>query len=462
MSKYRDSQIKTEAALIRKRYYLITFITLSALLITFNLSHYIVLKDQSDQAAKSLEDTVNRLSINKLKDQINMVFQYMDFERKKFIDELSASGDPALVQRAEAQLKARLAECVKDLYLPDDAYIWIHEIIHDQNGKVYIKRLAHRFSPEGGIIQLEHYDDEGFPFKEEYLSVQKTGEALLYYYYPKPNDSMPYPKMSYSRLYKDYSWIIGAGVYLDNIELVIKQEQSIAESANRNRISKDNLGFLLIILIIIAFMVFVDRIMHKAIKSSYARILLVENALKEEKLKLDEAYALMKELAEHDELTGLKNRRSGLARLELELARAKRAKASFCVALGDIDHFKIINDTYGHEAGDQLLKKIARTLEEALRLEDMAIRWGGEEFLILLSGSTLSQSMEAAERLREAAGRQSLELKNETISATISIGVAEYYPGERLEDLISRSDAAMYKAKTLGRNRVIASQKPNY
>lgn len=459
---YKDSMMKREAQRLRKSYYFITFLALLVITITFNLSHYIIMKKQNDEAIARLEETVTKLTLSRLEEEVKTVFQYIDYERAYFKNEQNLyEADKQAAEKLDEAIKPKLVQYINSLKLIDDGYFWIHEISRNQNQEVYIKRIAHGFLDNEQMFKLDSIaDEDGFPFKEEYLSISKTGEAFLEYYFPKPNDALPYPKLAYSKLYEDFSWIIGTGVYLDDIELVIKEEENIASFITRNQLSADVIGFLLIIIVIILFVLFIDKAMQKIINDSYKRILLAETALKEEKRKVDEAYALMKELADHDELTGLKNRRSGLERLSLEAARARRANSTFCVALGDIDHFKNINDGYGHETGDLLLIKVARTLEAGIRVEDMALRWGGEEFLLLLSDSTLAEALEVAERLREAISKQNIIFNGETLSVTITIGVAEYHPGERITDLVSRADKAMYKGKALGRNRVIASTKP--
>lgn len=158
-----------------------------------------------------------------------------------------------------------------------------------------------------------------------------------------------------------------------------------------------------------------------------------------------------------DELTQLPNRREGLARLEQALSLALRKESALCVALLDIDHFKSVNDNYGHIVGDQALVTVANTIKSSLRGYDICARYGGEEFLICLPDSDLSNSLEVLERVRLAC--ESLKIANKgmaDLSITVSIGVAQFASHvSTLEALIEASDLALYQAKVGGRNRVV-------
>ena len=164
------------------------------------------------------------------------------------------------------------------------------------------------------------------------------------------------------------------------------------------------------------------------------------------------------EMAVTDALTGLHNRRYVVSRLRQSLDALVRSGESFAVALIDIDHFKRINDSWGHQAGDVVLKGFAERLRQELRVIDIAGRYGGEEFLILFAGADADDALEAAERLRAAMARESFQAPgtSEPIAVTISAGVTIGEPGDDVEDVIARADAALYEAKSSGRNQVIA------
>jgi diguanylate cyclase (GGDEF)-like protein/PAS domain S-box-containing protein len=152
-------------------------------------------------------------------------------------------------------------------------------------------------------------------------------------------------------------------------------------------------------------------------------------------------------VARTDELTGLANRRAWDEELSRELARAQREHQPLCVAMLDLDHFKRFNDEHGHQAGDRLLKQLAATWREVLRPTDLLVRYGGEEFVVLLSNCGIEVAVEVIERLRRATpGGQ-----------TCSAGVALWNRTEAPNALVSRADAALYRAKREGRDRIVAT-----
>ena len=163
-----------------------------------------------------------------------------------------------------------------------------------------------------------------------------------------------------------------------------------------------------------------------------------------------------------DVLTGWHNRRYLQVRIKEELARARRDEAHLACLMLDIDHFKAINDTWGHAAGDAVLQELAARIDSQVRASDVAARYGGEEFVILLPATVGSAARQIAERIRKAVSAEPYELPHgETIDVTASIGIAGVTPrrdGNDLktigDSLIARADVALYRAKEEGRNRV--------
>lgn len=163
----------------------------------------------------------------------------------------------------------------------------------------------------------------------------------------------------------------------------------------------------------------------------------------------------LREYAARDPLTGLFNRRYLLELAGKEQSRAQREATRLSLVMADIDHFKKINDTHGHEAGDHVLVHIAAILERCCRAGDTVARWGGEEFLFLLPNTNPEQAKQFAERVCHAAARQPLALDGHVqVTCTLSLGVAEVPADETLTDALARADTALYGSKTAGRNRV--------
>ncbi len=163
-----------------------------------------------------------------------------------------------------------------------------------------------------------------------------------------------------------------------------------------------------------------------------------------------------------DILTGLANRLEMLNQLEIEQKRSERHNKNFSLILGDLDHFKQINDTYGHLAGDRVLRQIAGQLRDNLRSEDVCARWGGEEFMILLPETTLEQAVVVAEKLAAAVREKEISWDQQTIRLTMSFGVGSFVAGKSIDAFIQRVDNALYAAKHAGRNRVavVKEQEP--
>lgn len=159
-------------------------------------------------------------------------------------------------------------------------------------------------------------------------------------------------------------------------------------------------------------------------------------------------YEETRALSLRDSLTGLANRRHMGIIMNDNLARAKRSGTPFSVIMFDIDHFKKVNDTQGHDAGDVILVETTRVASGELRDIDLKVRFGGEEFLVLLPDAGLDEASNVAERIRLAV--------QEKVAITISLGVTSYREGDDQEGLIKRVDTALYRAKNEGRNRVVA------
>jgi diguanylate cyclase len=156
-----------------------------------------------------------------------------------------------------------------------------------------------------------------------------------------------------------------------------------------------------------------------------------------------------------DQLTGVLNRRGMDHALQRETARAGRRHSPLSVGLLDIDNFKKLNDTHGHQAGDEALKHLAVVVRETLRPNDVIARYGGEEFLILLPDTESDEALEIMVRLQRELTRRFFMHGNERLLITFSAGVARFEPGEPQESVVQRADAAMYQAKCSGKNRVL-------
>ena len=180
-------------------------------------------------------------------------------------------------------------------------------------------------------------------------------------------------------------------------------------------------------------------------------------ALREEIEERKSAEQRLERAATSDFLTGLLNRPAMLNLLEQESGRVHRTTGPYSVAVADLDHFKPINDRYGHAVGDQALVRIAELLRSGLRRQDAVCRWGGDELLIFLPETTLAGAEEAAEKIRHRLTEMPLAVGVEELHLTVSIGVAEAARNEAVSEVVRRADEALYRAKQAGRNRVARS-----
>lgn len=176
-------------------------------------------------------------------------------------------------------------------------------------------------------------------------------------------------------------------------------------------------------------------------------------------IEMEAVIAQAEEVAHVDALTFLPNRRTIIKDMQSEVMRAERYRSLFSISVVDIDHFKSINDTYGHPAGDEILRHVALYLRDAIRHPDVVGRYGGEEFIILLPSSGKAAAAEQAARLCQELRNKKIQMKDEEIQVTVSIGIAEYRNGEdSWHSLLKRADNAMFTAKNLGRDRWVIGE----
>ena len=171
--------------------------------------------------------------------------------------------------------------------------------------------------------------------------------------------------------------------------------------------------------------------------------------------ELREALERIRLLATRDELTGLPNRRHAQDLLDVEASRARRERAPLCLCLIDLDHFKRVNDTLGHAAGDEVLRMVARQAKPVLRDTDVLTRWGGEEFLLLLPDTPLADAERVVERLRQHLSNAETWRERPELRVTFSGGITAHHEGESMQETIARADDMLYRAKTAGRDRVL-------
>ena len=186
----------------------------------------------------------------------------------------------------------------------------------------------------------------------------------------------------------------------------------------------------------------------------------IKHRLVQQKHALTKALEHISHLAQHDELTGLANRRHMLECMEAERLRSHRTGRPLLLALLDLDHFKNVNDTHGHAAGDQVLQAFVGSVQAMVRGTDVLARWGGEEFVLMLPETDAAGAEELLEHLRHAVQALEVPVDGQTLRITVSIGLAAGRPGETVAQTLDRADQAVYQAKAWGRNRVVCHEAP--
>ncbi len=181
---------------------------------------------------------------------------------------------------------------------------------------------------------------------------------------------------------------------------------------------------------------------------------LIQRRLVEKQIEIDAVVAQAHEVAHTDDLTYLSNRRQIIGDLQREVMHSERYHTPLSISMLDLDHFKLVNDTYGHTVGDQILRDTARRLRDNIREPDIVGRYGGEEFLVILPNSGLEAAIGQADRLCRMLRLKPISVLEKEYHITLSAGVAEYRLGEEdWQRFLSRADAAMYQAKAEGRDR---------
>lgn len=174
--------------------------------------------------------------------------------------------------------------------------------------------------------------------------------------------------------------------------------------------------------------------------------------------ELMQAQKKLERLARTDPLTQLSNRRDILEKIKYEKDRFERSKKPFTIVLGDIDKFKSVNDTYGHDAGDLVLMKISKLMISSLRKQDFVSRWGGEEFLLLLPETDIKGGKITSEKIRQKIAETKIHFKGKNIPVSMTFGVSTYSKTSNIDDCIAKADKALYQGKKSGRNKTVIAK----
>ena len=318
------------------------------------------------------------------------------------------------------------------------------------------------FRPGVSLLSLEDVDGKEF-VKELIKSANVKEPYIVSYKLRNPITQTIDQKYSYVKRVPQSDWIVGMGYYDNELHEKIVLKQLELKTMFEHEYRKIFLISLFIILISIVISYFISKKLRDKIdhysqtlndKNKELELLNIslEQKVQKRTTELSNAYKEMKEIAIKDSLTKVYNRYFFNDALENEIYRSNRYNSTFSLCMFDLDHFKRLNDTYGHDIGDEVLTTIAALIQGFLRESDIFARVGGEEFMIIFTKTTLDEAMKIAQRLRVEVQEHPFKILDKI---TISMGLVSYKDEELKHLLLKRVDNALYEAKRSGRNNVV-------
>ena len=323
---------------------------------------------------------------------------------------------------------------LKHLRYGKNGYFWVNDINY--------KMIMHPIKPEYNGKYFKN--DKKVPFVQ--LGVDKLlkthkNQVFIEYEFYNPATKKYEKKLSIVRLFKPWGWVIGTGTYLNDIQKT-NEKVKLAYKNIEYDLAKKAIVSSLIILIIAILVAY------------YFTVFWIVNPMKE----LDHTAHYFEEIAYIDHLTKIDNRRSFFEKSAKIIELARRNKLDVGMLMIDIDFFKRINDTYGHKAGDEVLKAVSQAISKVIRESDLLGRIGGEEFALLVVNCNKENLEKVAQKVRKAVEDVIVEYKEAKINITISVGAYLANDEDDIDEMLKKADELLYKAKENGRNRVEVSE----
>ena len=347
--------------------------------------------------------------------------------------------------------RTNIAENLKQFAIKSPKnYFFVYELHNIQGGDGFATMLLNPNRPDliGCKLTDNYKDAHGKMFRKEFLNgLRKNGESFVTYWYKKPGAEKPKQKLSYFKLYPEWNWVVAKGVYLDDLEKVITNKKTALEASVKNK----SITFSLFFIIAVILVVLIAHYFTQGINSIFVEYKQMQEKHQNE---LESINIQLHKQATTDSLTQLYNRCHFNEQLKQSMATANRYNQSLALFLFDIDHFKDVNDTFGHLSGDAVLKELSNLIRLKIRGSDILARWGGEEFVLLMHEVDKRRAAILATRLCDAVADFNFSINRQV---TCSFGVTMYQPGESDIHFINRADDALYRAKEEGRNRVIVA-----
>jgi len=323
-----------------------------------------------------------------------------------------------------------------------NGYVWVNEVIDYGGGDEYAIRRIHPNlkDTEGIYLSTSMTDIRGnTPYLTELEGVRDHGEIFFTYFFQKKDSEEISEKITYARLYPEYNWILAMGIHLDDVDNYVDNMATVSDRTARFMVIQvAGLGVVLLLLSLLM----VWYITHKEQKMS--------------RIQLDRETRL-------DALTGALNRRAADQDLAYLWKEFRQDGQDPALIMFDADDFKQINDAYGHQMGDEVLRGLVNTILKNVRSTDRLYRWGGEEFLLICPGLRPDRVEQFTEKLLLEIRQQTYVCREVCLGITVSAGVAYFSSADSNEtDAIHRADGALYRAKGAGKNRVVLDLPEGY
>lgn len=315
----------------------------------------------------------------------------------------------------------------------NNEYFWVNEIVNYEGGNNYAIRLIHPnlIETEGSYLSTSNQDIKGgLPYLDELNGIKQDGDIFHEYYFKNINDDEVNYKVSYAKLYEPYDWIVATGKPMNNI-FTYTNELTVYSTKAVNTTMIICLVIMLVIFLVGAAVILFNQ-------KGYQR--------KIEKYVINETQI--------DPLTGAFNRKTAEYALSSQLKNFKQYDTMPLLMMVDIDDFKKVNDTFGHDVGDLVLKKMSETIIENIRDTDKLFRWGGEEFIVLCSDVDKESQKKLAEKILSSV--QSIEFENNKGNFNITVSIGGSYFNEEDDTYLKalkRADIALYQSKKTGKNK---------
>ena len=362
-----------------------------------------------------IKNTVDNISLN------------IDSTRHEIIKSHQKRNQPISEQDVQTVIEHILRTTFYDGTDEDGTYLWINEVIDYDGGNGYARRLIHPNlrNTEGILLSTETPDAQGnYPYRTELDVIRAQGSLFYSYYFKDLNSNELSKKLTYARLYPDYNWIICMGIPYHAVWENIFEGRTWLKW-----------------LLLVSYLFSIGGILF----TSFYFFRLYRRQRQSQKEKLEDLQLVI----DYDTLTKAHSRHYGTQQLKLALQNFQQTRKNITLVMFDIDHFKAVNDTMGHDFGDHVLTETVKIISQNIRQNDLLIRWGGDEFILLLPSLNEQDLPSYLKRLNGCIQHHRFATNdNHAMNITISIGAAQFLTDDTsIDTLIKRADKALYKAK---------------